>query len=53
VEIAGGRDKMIDEQAFRFNEREDSDAGRFLTAVAGIFGKCLRYAALTGKTAAV
>jgi transposase-like protein len=44
--------RYLDEQAFRFNERknEDGDRGRFLLAVAGMFGKGLRYAKLTGKT---
>ena len=39
----------ITEQAFRFNERKDSDAGRFLKACAGIFGKGLKYVDLIGK----
>jgi hypothetical protein len=43
--------QYLDEQAFRFNERKDNDAGRFLKAAVGIFGKCLRYAELTGKGA--
>jgi transposase-like protein len=41
--------RYCDEQAFRFNERKDNDAGRFLTASFGIFGKRLPYARLTGK----
>jgi len=43
--------RYLDEQSFRFNERkhEDGDKGRFLKAVDGIFGKCLRYAHLIGK----
>jgi transposase-like protein len=41
--------RYLDEQAFRFNERYDSDSGRFLKAMSGIFGKGLRYADLTGK----
>ncbi len=43
--------RYLDEQAFRFNERkdEDGDQGRFMKAVAGIFGKRLRYAALIGQ----
>ena len=45
--------RYCDEQAFRFNEREDTDAGRFVSTTAGIFGKCLRYSALTGKTAKI
>ena len=43
--------RYCDEQAFRFNERKDNDAGRFLTASLGIFGKRLPYATLTGKVA--
>jgi transposase-like protein len=41
--------RYLDEQAFRFNERKDNDAGRFVKAVAGVMGKGLRYASLTGK----
>jgi transposase-like protein len=41
--------RYLDEQAFRFNERKDSDAGRFVKVVAGILGKGLRYAKLIGK----
>ena len=41
--------RYLDEQAFRFNERDDTDSGRFLTAVKGIFGKGLTFASLTGK----
>jgi hypothetical protein len=36
------------EQAFRFNERKDNDAGRFIKAVSGYIGKGLRYAKLIG-----
>ncbi len=43
--------RYCDEQAFRFNERKDNDQGRFLTAVAGMFGKGLRYAKLIGQVA--
>jgi transposase-like protein len=43
--------RYLDEQAFRFNERKDNDAGRFIKAVAGYIGKGLRYAKLTGKVA--
>ncbi|MGH7194760.1 MAG: IS1595 family transposase [Candidatus Saccharimonadales bacterium] len=39
-----------DEQAFRFNERERSDLGRFLQVVSSVQGKRLTYAKLTGKT---
>ena len=46
--------RYLDEQAFRFNERKDKDGdkGRFLTAIAGIFGKRLTYRNLTGVGAA-
>jgi len=42
--------RYLDEQAFRFNERDDTDAGRFMKAMAGIVGKSLTFAKLTGKT---
>jgi transposase-like protein len=42
--------RYLDEQAFRFNERKDTDAGRFEKAIAGIVGKSLTFAKLTGKT---
>ena len=42
--------RYLDEQAFRFNERKDNDAGRFVKVVTGILGKGLRYAKLIGKT---
>jgi len=41
--------RYLDEQAFRFNERKDTDSGRFMKAVAGIFGKGLKYVDLIGK----
>ncbi len=41
--------RYLDEQAFRFNERKDNDAGRFVKVLRGIIGKGLRYAKLTGK----
>jgi transposase-like protein len=44
--------RYLDEQAFRFNERKDNDAGRFVKVVSGIIGKGLRYAKLTGKVGA-
>lgn len=45
--------RYLDEQAFRFNERknEDGDKGRFLKAMAGMIGKGLTWASLTGKDA--
>src|SRR5207237_2528273 len=42
--------RYLDEQSFRFNERKDNDAGRFVKVVAGILGKGLRYAKLIGKS---
>jgi transposase-like protein len=42
--------RYLDEQAFRFNERETSDATRFDLAVRGIVGKRLTYESLIGKT---
>lgn len=39
--------RYLDEQAFRFNERRGDDQGRFLSALRGIAGKRLPYAALT------
>jgi transposase-like protein len=45
--------RYLDEQAFRFNERKNTDAGRFLTAVVGIIGKRLEYAKLIGQAGSV
>lgn len=39
----------VDEQAFRFNQRKDNDAGRFLKALAMVPGCRLTYKKLTGK----
>jgi transposase-like protein len=43
--------RYLDEQAFRFNERknEAGDWGRFWDGLAGVVGKGLNYAKLTGK----
>jgi transposase-like protein len=41
--------RYLDEQSFRFNEREDTDSGRFQKAIKGIIGKSLTFAKLTGK----
>ena len=41
--------RYLDEQAFRFNERKDTDGGRFMTACKGIIGKSLKYVDLIGK----
>lgn len=43
--------RYLDEQAFRFNERKDTDQGRFKIAISGIIGKELTYAQLTVKAA--
>jgi transposase-like protein len=40
--------RYLDEQAFRFNNREDNDGERFLKAVGGIVGRRLTYRQLTG-----
>ena len=41
--------RYLDEEAFRFNERKDTDAGRFVKAVSGFIGKRLTYKELIGK----
>ena len=41
--------RYLDEQAFRFNNRADSDASRFALALKGVIGKRLTYIALTGS----
>jgi transposase-like protein len=41
--------RYLDEQSFRFNEREEDDRGRFEKALSGIVGKSLSYVKLTGK----
>jgi len=35
--------RYVDEQVFRFNEREDNDRGRFLNVASRIVGKRLTY----------
>lgn len=42
--------RYLDEQTFRFNERKDTDQGRFIKVISGILGKRLTYSELTGKT---
>ncbi|MHB8589889.1 MAG: IS1595 family transposase [Candidatus Dormibacteraceae bacterium] len=42
--------RYLDEQAFRFNKREDSDAGRFDKLAGAIHGKRLTYVDLTGQS---
>ena len=44
--------RYIDEQAFRFNNRNMTDAERFDIGIREIVGKRLTYAELTGKTSA-
>jgi transposase-like protein len=44
--------RYLDEQTFRFNNRKMTDGMRFLRAAAGIIGKRLTYAALTGAEVA-
>ena len=41
--------RYLDEQAFRFNERKNTDAGRFLKGILGIIGKRLEYLKLIGQ----
>lgn len=43
--------RYLDEQTFRFNERKDTDQGRFKKVICGIIGKRLTFADLIGKTA--
>jgi transposase-like protein len=44
--------RYLDEQAFRFNERQATDGSRFMQAVRSIVGKRLTYQHLTGADAA-
>ena len=39
----------LDEEVFRFNNREDNDGERFLKVVGGAAGRRLTYKALTGN----
>ncbi len=41
--------RYLDEQSFRFNQRRDTDAGRFETALSGVTGRRVTYKKLTGK----
>jgi transposase-like protein len=43
--------RYLDEQAFRFNEREGKDADRFSKTLGAVAGRRLTYDELTGKTA--
>ncbi|MCX6900693.1 MAG: IS1595 family transposase [Verrucomicrobia bacterium] len=45
--------RYLDEQAFRFNERKNSDAGRFIAGIFGVIGKRLQYAKLIGQAGSV
>ena len=40
--------RYLDEQSFRYNNREDTDRGRFLNAAMSVLGKRLTYTQLTG-----
>ena len=42
-------DVGLTQEAFRFNNRELNDGGRFITALAGFSGKRLTYKSLIGK----
>jgi transposase-like protein len=41
--------RYLDEQAYRFNSRKQTDGMRFMEACASVFGKRLTYTVLTGK----
>jgi transposase-like protein len=43
--------RYLDEQAFRYNNREATDADRFNLALTGALGKRITYKELTGKQA--
>jgi transposase-like protein len=43
--------RYLDEQSFRFNEREDDDAGRFQKVLSSVSGKRLTYKELTANGA--
>jgi ISXO2-like transposase domain len=43
--------RYLDEQAFRFNERESKDKDRFARTLKRVAGKRLTYDELTGKQA--
>ena len=42
-------ERYLDEQAFRYNERRDSDAGRFYHVLSRVRGRRLTYRVLTAK----
>jgi len=41
--------RYLDEEVFRFNNREDNDGGRFVNVLRNVRGKRLTYKALIGK----
>ena len=41
--------RYLDEQAFRFNTRKDTDAERFRAVIDGIMGRRITYKSLTGS----
>lgn len=43
--------RYLDEQAFRFNEREGKDADRFAKTLGSVAGRRLTYSELIGNTA--
>jgi transposase-like protein len=43
--------RYLDEQAFRYNNRQTTDADRFSMALTGVLGKRITYKKLTGKEA--
>ena len=45
--------RYVDEQSFRFNKRDDDNAGRFAGVVSGVVGKRVTYKKLTGKDEAM
>jgi transposase-like protein len=44
-------ERYVDEQAFRFNHRKSSDAGRLVKALGNVAGRRLTYREVTGKAA--
>ena len=43
--------RCLDEQAFRFNEREGEDTDRFVKTLGSVAGRRLTYSELTGTDA--
>src|SRR5437867_12756217 len=41
--------RYLDEQAFRYNNRDKSDAQRFTEAMKNVFGRRITFAELSGK----